>query len=34
MSEEELEQQTTFNIDTLDKLVEGGKAENVVSNEN
>ena len=30
MSEEELEQQTNFNIDTLDKLVEGGTTENVV----
>lgn len=30
MSEEELEQQTTFNIDTLDKLVEGGQVENVI----
>lgn len=32
MSEEELEQQTNFNIDNLDKLVEGGKTENVVYN--
>ena len=34
MTEEELELQTNYNIDTLDKLVEGGKIENVVSNEN
>ena len=33
MTEEELEVQTNFNIDTLDKLVEEGKIENV-SNEN
>lgn len=32
MTEEELEQQTNFNIDTLDKLLEGGKAENVIYN--
>lgn len=32
MNEEELEQQTTFNIDNLDKLLEGGKPENVVYN--
>lgn len=30
MNEEELEQQTNFNIDSTDKLVEGGKIENVV----
>lgn len=34
MTEEELEQQTNFNIDKLEVLVEGGKTENVVSNEN
>lgn len=32
MTEEELEVQTNFNIDTLDKLVEGGKTENVIYN--
>lgn len=32
MSEEDLEVQTNFNIDNLDKLNEGGKAENVIYN--
>ena len=32
MTEEELEVQTNFNIDNLDKLTEGGKAENVIYN--